>query len=147
MRFLTVLAFLAASMSVHMIFALSCRYQDWSQHRSLDKGRRRTLRAGGMNRQVATRDIAWTCASSSFGSYTTVFTASHFFRTDLVFSENKSTVSSSYLLASASSVVRSSTMRRPVWPSPAVMRILREDEDLPRARRLGLAGAGALGGH
>lgn len=38
-------------------------------------------------------------------------------------------------------------MRQPVWPSPAVMRILREDEDLPRARRLGLAVASALEGH
>lgn len=127
MRFWTVLAFSAASMSVHVIFALSCRYQDSSQHRSLDKGRGRTLRAGGMNRQVSTGDIAWTCASSSFGLYTTVFMASQLFRTDLVFSENTRAVISSYLLAYALSVVRSSTMRRPVWPSPAVMRILRED--------------------
>lgn len=76
---------------------------------------------------MSTRDIAWTSASSSFGSYTIVFTASNSSRTVLACSEKTSAVSSSYLLAYVSSVVRSSIIRRPVWPSPAVMRILRED--------------------
>lgn len=48
---------------------------------------------------MSTRDIAWKSASSSFGSYTIVFTVLNSSRTDLVSSEKTSAVSLSYLPA------------------------------------------------
>lgn len=108
-----VLDFFPASRGVRVIGALYIS-QDLVTFLPQRTGTRRTLRAGGMSRQMSTMAIAWRSGSCSLGSYTIIFRMSNSCKPELACSERSSAVSSSYLPNYVLSVLGSPMMRRPV---------------------------------